>query len=121
MAITPQQIQAAENLQHAAVHDTRNQIRLIAGPGTGKSFAIEETVCWLLRNQGRGSQGRGSGLNGLLPKSKSPLSVFWETGKGRSERESRFFRKPFLARRNRRKSNCLSPQGEFWICSGAEL
>jgi superfamily I DNA/RNA helicase len=50
MPITPQQIQAAENLQHAAAHDQGGQVRLIAGPGTGKSFAIEERVCWLLNN-----------------------------------------------------------------------
>jgi DNA helicase-2/ATP-dependent DNA helicase PcrA len=50
MPITPQQIQTAENLQHAAAHDPRGQVRLIAGPGTGKSFAIEERVYWLLNN-----------------------------------------------------------------------
>lgn len=50
MPITPQQIQAAENLQHAAAHDQGGQVRLIAGPGTGKSFAIEERVYWLLSN-----------------------------------------------------------------------
>ncbi|HWP91754.1 MAG TPA: ATP-dependent helicase [Thermodesulfobacteriota bacterium] len=56
MPLSPQQIQAAENLQHTAAHDTSNQIRLIAGPGTGKSFAIEERVYWLLRNQVRPSR-----------------------------------------------------------------
>ncbi|MBN1833426.1 MAG: ATP-dependent helicase [Deltaproteobacteria bacterium] len=50
MPITPQQIQAAQNLQHAAAHDTSDQVRLVAGPGTGKSFAIEERVYWLLSN-----------------------------------------------------------------------
>lgn len=50
MPITPQEIQQAQALQHAAAHDTRNQVRLIAGPGTGKSFAIEERVYWLLSN-----------------------------------------------------------------------
>lgn len=50
MPITPQQIQAAENLQHAAAHNTRDQVRLVAGPGSGKSFAIEERVYWLLSN-----------------------------------------------------------------------
>jgi len=50
MPITPQQIQFAETLQHAAAHDTLNQVRLVAGPGTGKSFAIEERVYWLLNN-----------------------------------------------------------------------
>lgn len=56
MPITPQQIQAAENLQHAAAHDRSNQIRLIAGPGTGKSYAIEERIYWLLRSQVRPSR-----------------------------------------------------------------
>src|SRR5260370_4456270 len=48
MPITPQQIQAAEATQRAAAHDAAQQIRLVAGPGTGKSFSIEERVCWLL-------------------------------------------------------------------------
>ncbi len=50
-------------------------------------------------------------------------SISPESGKGGSERESRFFRLQFLGRRNGRKFNCLSPPlaGEFWICSGAEL
>ncbi len=51
MAITPQQIQAAVAIQSAAAHDGAQQIRLVAGPGTGKSYSIEERVCWLL-NQG---------------------------------------------------------------------
>jgi hypothetical protein len=29
------------------------------------------------------------------------------------------FGKPFLVKRNGCKSNCLSPEGEFWICSEA--
>ena len=48
MAITPQQIQAAETVQRAAAHDGSAQVRLVAGPGTGKSFSIEERVRWLL-------------------------------------------------------------------------
>ena len=48
MAITAQQIQAAEVVQRAAAHDGAPQVRLVAGPGTGKSFSIEERVCWLL-------------------------------------------------------------------------
>ena len=51
MGITPQQRAAAEARQHAAAHDTMQQIRLVAGPGTGKSSAIKERVNWLL---GRG-------------------------------------------------------------------
>jgi len=46
--LTPQQLQAAEATQHAAAHDASQQIRLVAGPGTGKSRAIEERVRWLL-------------------------------------------------------------------------
>lgn len=34
--------------QHAAAHDPSSQVRLVAGPGSGKSFAIEERVHWLL-------------------------------------------------------------------------
>jgi DNA helicase-2/ATP-dependent DNA helicase PcrA len=48
MPITPTQIRAAQALQHAAAHDTAGQIRVVAGPGTGKSFAIEERVLWLM-------------------------------------------------------------------------
>ena len=48
MAITPQQVQAAEALQNAAARDIAPQVRLIAGPGTGKSSAIQERVRWLL-------------------------------------------------------------------------
>lgn len=48
MAITPQQVQIAQIVQHAAAHDGAPQIRLVAGPGTGKSFSIEERVRWLL-------------------------------------------------------------------------
>ncbi len=50
MPITPQQIQAAERIQHAAAHDPNDRVRLIAGPGTGKSFVIEEKVYWLVAN-----------------------------------------------------------------------
>jgi DNA helicase-2/ATP-dependent DNA helicase PcrA len=46
--ITPQQIQTAKLAQDFAAHDPSGQIRLVAGPGTGKSFAIEERVHWLL-------------------------------------------------------------------------
>ena len=55
MPITPQQVQVAEATQRAAAHDGSQQIRLVAGPGTGKSFSIEERVCWLL---GQGIQPR---------------------------------------------------------------
>jgi DNA helicase-2/ATP-dependent DNA helicase PcrA len=48
MPITEQQIQTAQTNQHTAAHDECFQIRLIAGPGSGKSFAIQERVHWLL-------------------------------------------------------------------------
>lgn len=48
MPLTAQQIQAAEAIQRAAAHDASAQVRLVAGPGTGKSRSIEERVCWLL-------------------------------------------------------------------------
>jgi len=48
MPITPQQLQTAVVNQRAAAHDAAQQIRLVAGPGTGKSFSIEERVSWLL-------------------------------------------------------------------------
>lgn len=48
MSITQEQIQVAQTRQHIAAHDTNAQIRLIAGPGSGKSFAIQERVKWLL-------------------------------------------------------------------------
>lgn len=48
MPITPQQKQAAQSAQHQAAHDTSPQVLLVAGPGTGKSHAIQERVRWLL-------------------------------------------------------------------------
>lgn len=48
MPITQAQIQAAQSVQHAAAHDAAAQVRVVAGPGTGKSFTIEERVRWLL-------------------------------------------------------------------------
>jgi len=48
MPITGPQIAAAEAVQHAAAHDATPRVRLVAGPGTGKSCSIEERVCWLL-------------------------------------------------------------------------
>jgi DNA helicase II / ATP-dependent DNA helicase PcrA len=50
MPITSDQITAAEAIQLAAAHDNSSSIRLVAGPGTGKSSAIEARVCWLLAN-----------------------------------------------------------------------
>lgn len=50
MPITAQQLQLAQAGQQDAARDERPQVRLIAGPGTGKSFTIEDRVCWLLEN-----------------------------------------------------------------------
>ena len=50
MSITQAQIQVAQAVQHAAAHDAAPQVRVVSGPGTGKSFTIEERVCWLLSN-----------------------------------------------------------------------
>ena len=44
MAIRPDQIAAAEAAQHTAALDTSDQVRLVAGPGTGKSSTVEERV-----------------------------------------------------------------------------
>jgi DNA helicase II / ATP-dependent DNA helicase PcrA len=48
MPITPQQIAAAQQAQHTAAQDPNPRVRLVAGPGTGKSSSIEERVRWLL-------------------------------------------------------------------------
>ncbi len=48
MPLTPQQIQASEAIQQAAAHDASAQVRVVAGPGTGKSRSIEERIRWLL-------------------------------------------------------------------------
>jgi flagellar biosynthesis/type III secretory pathway ATPase len=49
MPITAQQQQGSQAIQHTAAHDGAQQVRLVAGPGTGKSFCIEERVLWLLQ------------------------------------------------------------------------
>ncbi len=48
MPFTPMQIAAAQAVQHAAAGDAKPQVRVVAGPGTGKSATIEERVRWLL-------------------------------------------------------------------------
>ena len=48
MGIRPEQIQEAGAAQRAAAVDSNDHVRLIAGPGTGKSFTIEERVVSLL-------------------------------------------------------------------------
>src|SRR3990172_3544162 len=47
-SITSEQLVAAEAVQHDAAHAIDKQVRLVAGPGTGKSSTIEERVRWLL-------------------------------------------------------------------------
>ena len=48
MPLTHQQIQTAQAEQHLAAHESSPQVRVVAGPGTGKSFTIQERVRWLL-------------------------------------------------------------------------
>lgn len=50
MAITPAQKAAAEERQWQAARDTATQVRIVAGPGTGKSRTIEKRVAHLLEN-----------------------------------------------------------------------
>lgn len=50
MGITDAQLAAVRAAQHGAAHDSAPQVRLVAGPGTGKSFAIGERVRHLLSN-----------------------------------------------------------------------
>lgn len=51
MAITAYQKQQAKHVQDNAAHDLNGAVRLVAGPGSGKSFVIEERVSWLIQNQ----------------------------------------------------------------------
>lgn len=48
MPITPQQIQVAQQQQFLAARDINSRVRVIAGPGTGKSRCLEERVDYLL-------------------------------------------------------------------------
>jgi DNA helicase-2/ATP-dependent DNA helicase PcrA len=48
MPIRPEQIAEAVAVQHAAAADEAHAVRVVAGPGTGKSFTIEDRVSWLL-------------------------------------------------------------------------
>ena len=50
MTITPEQLEAAKTTQFEAAHDLADQVLLLAGPGTGKSFAIGERVNYLLNS-----------------------------------------------------------------------
>ena len=51
MPITPAQVAQAEQGQWHAARDPANVIRLIAGPGTGKSATIERRVAHVLNNR----------------------------------------------------------------------
>ena len=53
MNFDPQECKKAEKNQTKAAQDTSSLVRLIAGPGTGKSKVIEQRVAYLL-NQGVG-------------------------------------------------------------------
>ena len=48
MPIPQHAINTAQTVQRNAAQDPSNAVRLIAGPGTGKSSCIEQRVCWLL-------------------------------------------------------------------------
>lgn len=48
MTIRLEDQQSAQAVQHDAAHAPQQQVRLVAGPGSGKSSTIEERVCWLL-------------------------------------------------------------------------
>ncbi len=48
MPIPQHAVTAAQVVQHNAAQDPSSAVRLIAGPGTGKSRSIEQRVCWLL-------------------------------------------------------------------------
>jgi DNA helicase II / ATP-dependent DNA helicase PcrA len=47
LPLSPNDIATAEHLQQGAAHDASSAIRLVAGPGTGKSATIEERFRWL--------------------------------------------------------------------------
>lgn len=55
MPISPNASQPAQAQQSRAAQDSAPQVRLIAGPGTGKSTCIEQRVCWL---SGQGISGK---------------------------------------------------------------
>ena len=48
MPIPLSAVAVAQQQQNQAAHSGSPQVRLIAGPGTGKSSAIEERVRWLI-------------------------------------------------------------------------
>ena len=48
MALCQEHVKSAERVQDAAANDASRHIRLVAGPGTGKSKVIEKRLGWLL-------------------------------------------------------------------------
>lgn len=52
MPLTSADVTTAGALQIAAAHDANDAVRLVAGPGTGKSASVEERFRWLLDDRG---------------------------------------------------------------------
>ncbi len=50
MSLRPEHVAEAETVQFAAARAAQAQVRLIAGPGSGKSSTIEERIRWLLES-----------------------------------------------------------------------
>lgn len=50
MPLNPSDVATAQTVQDSAAHDGAPQVRVIAGPGTGKSQTIQERVLWLLEH-----------------------------------------------------------------------
>lgn len=51
MPLRPEDVEAARELQLIAARDDRDAIRLVAGPGTGKSASVEERFRWLYEDR----------------------------------------------------------------------
>lgn len=51
LPLRAQDVSAARARQEAAAHDATGAVRLVAGPGTGKSQSIEERFRWLYQDQ----------------------------------------------------------------------
>ena len=51
MGLLKEQIAAAEAVQDTTARDAATAIRVVAGPGTGKSHAVEERTRWLIQDQ----------------------------------------------------------------------
>ena len=52
MVLREEEVAAASAVQDAAARHAARAVRVIAGPGTGKSHAIEERARWLIEDQG---------------------------------------------------------------------